>query len=352
MSLRRILTGALLLTAMTAAAAWAADVPSKATKFAPTRQRLERGKYLVEGPAHCFYCHSEADYQASPVRIPANKKGAGAMLLDKSLPFLRIPNITPDPETGAGNWSDEQWERALRQGIGHDGRTLFPAMPYHFYREMSDEDLASVVAYVRSIKPLKNRVPRTELPPPVAAALKPLPPAPAPKPDLSTSIKRGEYLVKIGNCASCHTPMDEKGQPMMSLAFAGGFVLDGSWGTVASANITPDPSGISYYDEKTFLRTLRTGKVGARKLNNIMLWSAFRNMTEQDLKDIYAYLRSLPPVKHRVDNTEPPTYCKLCRQKHGAGEQNWSAVLHWRNGSTPAPVAARRLPLYAVPRRR
>ena len=88
----------------------------------------------------------------------------------------------------------------------------------------------------------------------------------------------------------CHTPM-KQGQPIGELAFGGGLKFKGPWGEVSSANITPDASGISYYDEAMFVKTLRTGQVGARKLNSIMPWGYFRNMTDDDLKAIFAYLR-------------------------------------------------------------
>jgi hypothetical protein len=106
------------------------------------------------------------------------------------------------------------------------------------------------------------------------------------------------------------------------LDFAGGFVLKGPWGEAASANITPDPSGISYYDEALFIRTIRTGQVQARKLNSVMPWVYFRNMTDDDLKAIFAYLRTLRPVQHRVDNTEKPSRCSICGGVHGFGDRN------------------------------
>ena len=98
--------------------------------------------------------------------------------------------------------------------------------------------------------------------------------------------------------------------------------MNGPWGEVTSANITPDASGIGYFDEALFLQAMRTGFVKARKLNSIMPFGEFANLTDDDLRAIFAYLRTVPPVKHRVDNSLPPTYCKLCRQRHGAGDQN------------------------------
>jgi hypothetical protein len=106
------------------------------------------------------------------------------------------------------------------------------------------------------------------------------------------------------------------------LDFAGGFELQGPFGTVTSSNITPDPSGISYYDENLFVQAMRTGRVGARSLNSIMPWLMFQNMTDEDLKAVFAYLRTLKPVHHRVDNTLPPTACRICGGKHGGGDQN------------------------------
>jgi hypothetical protein len=103
------------------------------------------------------------------------------------------------------------------------------------------------------------------------------------------------------------------------MEFAGGEPFGPS---VVSANITPDPSGISYYDEKLFIKVMRTGHVGARPLHAPMPWWFFKNMSDSDLKALYAYLRTVKPVHHRVDNSESATVCKQCNGKHGAGEQN------------------------------
>ncbi len=293
-----------------------------------TPARLERGRYLVEGPAHCFGCHSEVDYNAALVPKPGKKGGGFIFPPEESLiplPYQVVAsNISPDPETGAGKWNDEDFVRALRQGIGQDGRTLFPLMPYMFFRTLSDEDLASIIVYVRSVEPVRISRPKTTLPEPVKQALKPLDPitAPVPPPDLSDPVKRGAYLVNAGLCEGCHTPSDQQFQPIAGLRFGGGFRLVGEWGDVAAANLTPDPSGIPYYDEALFIQVLRTGKVKARELKPIMPWGYFKNMTDQDLKAIFAFLRTLKPVSHRVDNTEPPFDCKRCGWRHGLGNMN------------------------------
>ena len=319
-------TGAILSVGYTIRKERAKPTPSaKALTFERTPERLARGKYIVEGPAHCFQCHSDVDYTKPGAQSKPGKKGAGAVFAEDGMEWLVAPNITPDVETGAGSWTDEQIARAIREGIGHDGRRLFPVMPYMNFRNMSDEDLASVITYIRSIEPVRNKLPKTQIPEPLKAALPPHEPvSQVASHHAASAVARGQYLTTLGNCATCHTPMNEKGQPMMNMAFAGGFKLKGTWGEVYGANITPDASGISYYDEALFIRTMRTGHVGARKLNYVMPTGYFKNMSDEDLKAIFAYLRTLRPIQHRIDNTEEPTLCPLDGQKHGFGDRNHS----------------------------
>jgi Cytochrome c len=298
-----------------------------ARRFESTPARLARGEYLVQNVTDCMGCHSEHDWTAHDAPVLPNTLGAGQdMNVLKGFPGkVYAPNITPDPETGAGSWSDDQLARAIREGVGHDGRALFPFMPYSDFRALSDGDLASIVGYLRSLPPVRKQRQPTELIFPVKYLIRSAPEAlytSVPEPDLSTPEKRGKYLVTIAGCADCHTPQDAHGQPLPGMDFGGGFILQGPWGRVASANITSDPSGIPYYDQAMFMQAIRTGYVGARKLNQIMPWHSYRGMTDEDLAGMFAYIKTFKPVRHRVDNTEPATYCKLCRQTHGYGNQN------------------------------
>lgn len=286
--------------------------------------QLERGRYLVEGVMACFACHAEVDWQATGAPPRPGSKGVGAVFPEEGIPFkLVAPNITPDPETGIGRWTDAEIGRAIRNGIGRDGRVLFPVMPYRNFRVLSDSDLAAVIAYLRSLPPVKHSPGQSEIPPPVRASLKAPPPVESvPAPDMRDPIQRGAYYVRLGDCDSCHTPRGPDMALRADLAYAGGFLMKGPWGEVTSANITPDTSGISYYDEATFLAVMRTGRVQARTLNNIMLWGYFRLMTDEDLKAMFAYLRTLQPIAHRVDNTEKPSPCRRCGGRHGLGADN------------------------------
>lgn len=299
-----------------------------------TPERLARGHYLVEGLLQCPACHSENDFSKRPFQVFPGKKLGGFVFPNEELGLPKpnrvvAPNISPDPEYGAGTWKDADFVRALRQGIGHDGRTLFPLMPYYYFRNLSDEDLASVIVYERSLPPVHIKRPKTSLVPQLKNAFQPLPPLPhVPEPDHSNPLKYGEYLVAGGHCDGCHTPTDEKGAPLPGMRFAGGAPLVGHWEggkqlkTVNALNLTPDASGISYFDELMFIDVIRNGGFRTRPLSNIMPWAYFRNLTDDDLKAIFVYLRSLKPVCHHVDNTEPVTYCKQCRTKHGLGATN------------------------------
>jgi hypothetical protein len=175
---------------------------------------------------------------------------------------------------------------------------------------------------VRSLPPLRHALPKSEIPQSVLARMKPLPPRlRSSSLDLSTPQRRGAYLVAAAACSYCHTPRQNE-EDLLGMSFAGGLPFQGAWGNVASANLTPDPSGIPYYDERMFLQVMRTGWNDARKINPVMPWPYFRWMTTDDLRAIFAFLRTIAPVKHRVDNAETFLPCRKCGYVHGLGEMN------------------------------
>jgi mono/diheme cytochrome c family protein len=313
-------------------AAWHAFIvgprsrPLRDVKFARTPERQKRGEYLAEGVLACFRCHSDRDWDAPGAPPVAGKKGGGHIFTDDDRPWLVAPNITSDLDTGAGRWSDDMISRAIREGIGHDGRMLHPQMWYGPFHDLSDEDVASVVVYLRSVPGVHNPLPQTRMPLDRKLRYWDLPQpitSPVPVPDLSTPQKRGEYLANVADCVGCHTSWEHPDAPLFTKLFGGGNLLDGPNGfKIVSPNITSDPSGISYYDESLFIEVMRTGYVKARALHAVMPWVWYGKMTDDDLKDIFSYLRAQEPVKHLVDNTEAPTYCKRCREKHGGGDRN------------------------------
>jgi mono/diheme cytochrome c family protein len=294
--------------------------PLRDVTFARTPARLERGRYLTEGVLQCFLCHSDRDWSKPGGPPLETMKGAGHVWEGRS--WLVAPNITPDRETGAGAWTDDMFARAIREGIGHDGRVLHPQLMYDAFQFLADEDLASVIVYLRSLPPVRRALPKTALP-------KDRPPIPAPDaivtpvamPDLTTPDARGRYLVRIANCMACHTALESP----LSPGFFGGGNEVALWNlpTVFSANLTRAPSGIgSYYNAALFRDVIRHGALKGRSISGAMPWMAFRNMTDSDLDDVFAYLQSRRPVDHAISNTDAPTPCPVCGQTHGLGDRN------------------------------
>jgi len=229
------------------------------------------------------------------------------------LPGVVAPrNITPDKETGIGNWTDGEKIRAIREGVSRDGTALFPMMGYQRYRHMSDEDVYSLVAYLNTITPVRNAIPRSKIAFPVSLLMKgaPQPAGHVAEPDRSNRVKYGEYLVTLAGCMGCHTP-SKQGKPLKGLTLAGGeqFRLPGM--VVVSANITPDPqTGIGRWSEQDFLDRIYQYKEYAEKGSphvgpesfTLMPWLNFAQLEPEDLKAIYAFLRTQKPVYHVVDS--------------------------------------------------
>ena len=300
-------------------------------KIEATPARLARGKYLVEGAAHCFHCHSEHDFSDPEGSDDPGEERRGLGAADSRARHTS-PRRTSRPirRPASATGPTTRSLRAIQEGVDKNGKALFPVMPYQDFAKMTDEDLASVVVYIRTIPPVKNRVPERKLVFPlnfiVNTIPQPLTSHPAP-PARTTPEARGEYLVRaVAGCAGCHTPTDDQGKPLAGLEFGGGAVFHDptqNGKEVFSVNITQDPSGIAHYDEDLFIQTLHTGQIPGRMLNHIMPFEFFRNITDDDLRDMWAFLKTVPPVKHRISNTDPPTKCIICNQTHGLGELNF-----------------------------
>jgi mono/diheme cytochrome c family protein len=292
--------------------------PASQMKVEATPERLERGKYLFEKVCDCQGCHSPHDMTKFGMPVVPDKVGSGYEFPPElGLPGKVVaPNITSDPETGIGQWTDGEKIRAIREGIGRDGKPLFSFMPYQGFRKMSDEDVYSIVAYLGRLAPVKNRLPPTELDFPVSIFSKfdPAPvEAPVATPAKSDRLKYGGYLVTIGGCVDCHSQQD-KGKPKAGLEYAGGFELRIKPYLVRSANITPDEeTGIGKWTEERFLAKFK----GYSNLNyenapkssqanfTLMPWYGLSQLQEDDLKAIYAHLRTLTPVRNPVE-VHPP----------------------------------------------
>jgi cytochrome c len=317
---------------------------------------VSRGSYLANGVARCFWCHSPLD-SGDPAYPRPDVLGSGDVL-EKTIPIV-ASNLTPDVETGLGSWSDTEIITAIRRGVGRDGHQL-RAHPSSYYSVMSDDDVASVVAYLRSLRPIKRKLPRSALATGSRDSIQPFV-DPVVAGTLASQSARGAYLVQLGECLGCHTTTKADGRSASDMRYGGGrlFYVEMGVGSevasansqhngrtdagariVASANITQDPSGIPYYTEQIFITTIRTGRVaGVRPISAAMPWIFLRNMSDEDLRAVFAYLKSLPPVSHTISNGEPPTFCKRCRRWHGGGEVNSATAQATEIGMRQAPPA-------------
>ena len=291
--------------------------PASTEKVEATPARLARGEYLVHHVADCLECHS--DFTSSQFGLPPKPgtEGQGGYPFDKRLGVpgvVQAQNITPDPETGIGQWTDGEVIRAIREGIKNDGTALFPQMPYPYYHSMSDEDVRSVVAYIRTLKPIRHPIQKRKLDFPVNFLIKSAPKpvdGPVTMPDPATDhLGYGKYLVTIAGCQECHTAHDSHGQLVKGREFAGGWEMLGPWGRVVTANITPHAdSYIGRATKDEFIGRIKsfeslTGErspIAPKGRNTIMPWLPYSGMTNEDLGAIYDYLKTLPPIPNKVE---------------------------------------------------
>ncbi|MES1245511.1 MAG: cytochrome C [Acidobacteriota bacterium] len=293
-----------------------AQRPASTETVEITPARVQRGEYLAKHVAACFACHAKPDWTryAGP---PQGPPGAGGDCLQgKGIPgAICSANITPDKETGLGDWTDGEILRAMREGVDRDGKALFPLMPYEEYSRMSDEDAKAIVAYLRSMPAVSYEAPQTHLDFPVGHFIKQVPKplsGPVAEPDRSDPVRYGDYLTNIGACKFCHSPVDQKHQLIPGKLFSGGHMLFGQWGLVRSANLTSHETGLGNRSKAEFIGLFRafSDPATAPKVqdghNTGMPWWAYSGMSDEDLGAIYDYLRSLPPVENRVEKWPPP----------------------------------------------
>jgi mono/diheme cytochrome c family protein len=255
---------------------------------------VERGRYLVESIAGCGNCHTP---RGPGGVFDASKELAGGFVIDEK-PFRAVAsNITPDKETGIGAWTDAQIAKAIREGIRPDGTLIGPPMPFELYRKISDSDLVAMIAYLRTVKPVQNKVEksvyRIPLPPNYGPPVTSVPDVPK-----TDKVKYGEYLAgPVGHCVECHTPLD-KGRRDWSRVGQGGQEFHGPWGVSVARNITPHAEdGLGKWSDAQIKRAITQGiaKEG-RKLNPPMAFTLYAKVRDEDLDAIVAYMRSLKPL--------------------------------------------------------
>jgi mono/diheme cytochrome c family protein len=271
---------------------------------------IAQGAYIANAVAHCSACHGNPEF-TNKHELPTDPKDLrGGYLLDAG-PFGRFypVNLTSDPETGIAKHSDAQLARAIRHGVAADG--LYAPLMAFAVGPMADEDLIAVVSYLRTLPPINHAVPHDEwgfLAKALASKFNPRMSQAKPyvAPSDVTDVKRGEYLANgPALCFGCHTPMDPTaGFAEVGPRFSGGGEPEPD---KFDPNLTPDPEtgALTHYDEQSFIERFRV--IGAASRGTVMPWDNFKQMTDSDLKSIFAYLRSLPPTKRSTGPTRRAT---------------------------------------------
>lgn len=325
MNWRRLLAGVIACAALALAVAGAylfaylpRAAPPRSVVVQATPEVIERGRYLALNVLQCVDCHSVRDWSkyGGP---PMEPIGAGRPCMTRDTPtagvnvgqeffpgVMCIRNITPDAETGIGAWTDGEIIRAIREGIGRDGRGLFPIMPYFIYKDLADEDVEAVVAYLRTLPPARSHEPpRREIAFPLNLLVRLWPEpvaAPITAPDrVEAPLAYGEYLARVARCEFCHSPRDPNSlDPFPGRRYAGGmpFFL-GPERVMYPMNLTPHPSGLGGWTQGEFIERFRAHaepQPVEPAANTLMNWNAFAGMTDEDLVLLWEFFQTLPPV--------------------------------------------------------
>jgi mono/diheme cytochrome c family protein len=267
---------------------------STTLSLASAQTLLERGDYLVNAVLACDGCHT----QHGPQGLMMDKRfSGGSQIWDTTQYTVRGSNITQDRETGIGAWNADDIKRSLVEGVRPNAVPLAPQMPFAFYKIMTPGDLDAVVAYVRTIAPVRHEVPAPTYKAPMQATLVPGGETPIDETALRDPVRRGFYLATIAHCMECHAK-----RPDGTLDFAdnlgkGGYEMKGPFGSVVVANITSHPTkGIGGWTDAEIKRALTHGVArDGRKFKLPMAREVYYSrMTDADLNAIVAYLRTLP----------------------------------------------------------
>ena len=254
---------------------------------------VARGDYLANTIMTCANCHSPK----GPPAATAGKDYSGGLRFNEPPFDVTGSNITPDKETGIGNWSDAQIKAAILTGKRPNGVPLAEIMPTAFYPILTDGDADALVAYLKSLPPVKNKVPdpvyKIALPHHVfPGAEKAYTPA-----DMNDKVKKGFYLVTIGHCMECHTPFVERGSLDVANSLGkGGREFPGPWGVSKARNITSSrTAGIGAWTDAEIKTAITQGKSrDGSPLKGPMGYQYYARMTGDDLDAIVAYLRTVP----------------------------------------------------------
>ena len=287
--------------------------PAPDIKIERTAARIERGEYLANHVTVCMDCHSTRDWSlyAGPL---SGGFGAGGEAFTQEMGFpgkFYAPNITPYT---LASWTDGEIFRAVTTGVNKDGKALFPVMAYHRFGQLDQEDIYSVISYIRELPPVQKNIPKSEPDFPVNFIINTMPHEATltTRPPATDEIAYGKYLITATGCVDCHSKT-EKGSVIPGTEFGGGMEFGGPNGIIRSPNITRHKeTGIGNWTKEAFVARFKayvdssyvSPKVAPGEINTPMPWVMYAGMKEEDLGAIYAYLNTVKPIDHQVVRLE------------------------------------------------
>ncbi|MGY4158070.1 mono/diheme cytochrome c family protein [Bradyrhizobium sp. USDA 4461] len=276
-------------------------MPEARLSLAEESEFSVQGRYLAAA-GNCISCHTAGDGEPFAGNVPFQT------------PFGTIysSNITPDPDTGIGRWTKEQFVRAMREGIRADGAHLYPAFPYPAFTILSDEDLDALWAYLRSLPAVRHTVRANELRFPfnqrsMMAVWNRLFFTPGrwhSDPNESQEWNRGAYLVRgLGHCGACHTPRNSFGAEKAELALTGGLYSDwvrpGEMRLWSAPNLTGAKDGLASWQTSDLERYLKSGhssRAGIFGPMNEVVGNSTQHLSTADIHAMAVYLKALAPA--------------------------------------------------------
>jgi mono/diheme cytochrome c family protein len=266
-----------------------------ASATAVAQTSLERGRYLVDTVMTCHNCHTPR----GPSGLQFDKALSGGLRFDEPAFDVTASNITPDRDTGIGSWTDAEIKTSLQEGTRPAGHRLAAVMPSGFYKILTPADLDGIVAHLRSVPPVDNKVHGAVYKMPTPNQVFPGAEKPMSEADFHDPIKRGFYLVTIAHRMECHTPFGPSG---IGIDFKnslgqGGREFRGPWGVSTSRNITSSKAaGIGDWSDAEVKRAIAQGvRKDGTKLKPPMGYAFYAKMTDGDLDAMVAFLRTVPP---------------------------------------------------------
>ena len=276
-----------------------------------TPARIERGKYLATSVMLCVDCHSKRDWSKFSGPIIVGTEGQGGEKFDEHFGFpgtFYSKNITP---YALDKWTDGELFRTITTGVDKNGKAIFPIMPYHYYGQLDREDIYSVIAYIRNLKPIQKDVLPSSPKFPFSIIENTIPQKAnlSTKPAETDSLAYGKYMATASGCVECHT-RPEKGKIIQELAFSGGREFALPTGTVRSANITPHPTdGLGKWTAEQFVKrfaiyqdsSYQIPSIKEKDFNTVMPWMMYSKMKASDLRAIFRYLQTQKPIANKPE---------------------------------------------------